>query len=516
MSASQARSIVVRGWMPNPDTIITDHSVIRLSVLRSIRREESQRSELLHWLKVHHDSAFSLGTRLRRCELCRKIHEAGGSHLWPMESILRDHDRTILGHHGELKRRMYRIEGGAGSTYWIDPDGNDTTGDGSEGTPWATFGKAKTVMIAGDTLMVNPGSYTSNDNWSLSAKAGTAGSQYYVQASDPGDRPIVIPGSGNRVLYLDHASSYWNFTDIIFDGTNVGFDTCKIDRTGDGSTNLTWTRCVFRNSATAQGILVVSDCNNQTWVDCDFHGNGNSDLDHGMYLQTSGNVVLGGTAYNNAGYGYQIYPGATTTTVDKVISHENGTTSGGGLIFQGNTNICRNSIFWGNQGSAGFGVQLYGGGSGTENALYNATLVDNAAAALVAHERSLVKNVVMRTQTSYGEAEVVTASSPFINGVDVTSDPYAGFGSDVHVQADGDPGFVAIGSNDYHPDTGSPLIDTGVDTSGVGVTVDLDGNSRPQGAAFDIGAYEFVVVATQESFDALSAGFIAIGGGGRR
>ncbi len=52
----------------------------------------------------------------------------------------------------------------------------------------------------------------------------------------------------------------------------------------------------------------------------------------------------------------------------------------------------------------------------------------------------------------------------------------------------GDPRFVDPAHADYHLAFGSAAIDHGADT---GVYTDLDGNPRPIGAGFDIGAYEF-------------------------
>jgi hypothetical protein len=53
----------------------------------------------------------------------------------------------------------------------------------------------------------------------------------------------------------------------------------------------------------------------------------------------------------------------------------------------------------------------------------------------------------------------------------------------------GDPLLTAPTTFDFHLKMGSPAIDMGIATS---ASTDYDGNARPQGAAFDIGAYEFV------------------------
>ncbi|MCD6332212.1 MAG: right-handed parallel beta-helix repeat-containing protein [Bacteroidales bacterium] len=51
-------------------------------------------------------------------------------------------------------------------------------------------------------------------------------------------------------------------------------------------------------------------------------------------------------------------------------------------------------------------------------------------------------------------------------------------------------GFVNPGADDYRPDSGSPLIDAGIDLSAYGIVTDHDGFQRPNGSGYDVGAYE--------------------------
>ncbi|HEV8083368.1 MAG TPA: choice-of-anchor Q domain-containing protein, partial [Chitinophagaceae bacterium] len=52
-------------------------------------------------------------------------------------------------------------------------------------------------------------------------------------------------------------------------------------------------------------------------------------------------------------------------------------------------------------------------------------------------------------------------------------------------------GFFNSNLNDYHILSTSPAIDKGLNASSYGITTDYDGISRPQGAAFDAGAFEY-------------------------
>ncbi|MBO7523037.1 MAG: DUF1565 domain-containing protein, partial [Bacteroidales bacterium] len=46
--------------------------------------------------------------------------------------------------------------------YYIDPNGNDSTGDGSSTAPWKTLYKACSSATSGSTIHVNPGTYYEN------------------------------------------------------------------------------------------------------------------------------------------------------------------------------------------------------------------------------------------------------------------------------------------------------------------------------------------------------------------
>jgi hypothetical protein len=80
----------------------------------------------------------------------------------------------------------------------------------------------------------------------------------------------------------------------------------------------------------------------------------------------------------------------------------------------------------------------------------------------------------------------------------------APFSSEAHGQ-EGDPLFMALpsggvtGSGDYRLQATSPCKNVGVDLSTV-LTTDYAGVTRPQGAAWDIGAYEYRLVPNMSNF----------------
>lgn len=55
-----------------------------------------------------------------------------------------------------------------------------------------------------------------------------------------------------------------------------------------------------------------------------------------------------------------------------------------------------------------------------------------------------------------------------------------------------EPLFINLGTGDFHPGTGSPLINAGANLISLGVVLDFDRNPRPATGAFDIGAFQYL------------------------
>ncbi|SNB46129.1 right-handed parallel beta-helix repeat-containing protein [Geobacter sp. DSM 9736] len=63
-----------------------------------------------------------------------------------------------------------------GATFYLAPNGNDTTGDGSQNRPWRSLSYAcSRVTTPGDTIYIGPGNYTDNGRCNLAVGVSIAG-----------------------------------------------------------------------------------------------------------------------------------------------------------------------------------------------------------------------------------------------------------------------------------------------------------------------------------------------------
>lgn len=263
----------------------------------------------------------------------------------------------------------------------------------------------------------------------------------------------------------------------------------------------------------------------------------------GLYLQASaatlnGNVLQGNiasTAGSGSGGGLSLIWEATVTLNDNVVQGNIASTvsfgSGGGLdlsggpvILNGNTIVSNTATLsptttgeggglsiWGvdsftmtnnlvadnHANDEGGGLRISGGSSDpTSGRLLHNTIADNRGSGqgvyVWRYTTLIFTNTIVAGHSSAGvfaytgSTVTLEATLWYSNGVDV------GGGSTVvsSTNVTGDPAFVDPSAWDYHLAPSSAAIDRGV---AAGVDYDIDGDSRPLDAGYDIGADEAVL-----------------------
>ena len=303
--------------------------------------------------------------------------------------------------------------------------------------------------VGGGIFLFDNTSATLNRNFILSNSAGSGGG---LGSSDLG-RSIVALLNENVI-----ASNYALFSG----GVGLGPGTVTLNRNTICSNTAFYGPAGF-GTGSATVTLTGNHINSNIVITGD---GGGVVIGVNATAILTGNVIVSNVAAQRGG-GIEIY-GSDTTLINNIIA-DNRAASGSG-VFVGlasprfiHTTIARNT------GGTGFVV----GFSPGSNALLTDTI-------LVGHS---VGVSVSAGNTATLEA-TLWGSGAWANQVD-----WAGEGSIVTgtVNAWGDPGFVNPAAGDYHILPGSAAIDAGIDA---GVDFDIDGNRRPLGAGFDIGADE--------------------------
>jgi hypothetical protein len=356
------------------------------------------------------------------------------------------------------------------TTYYVATTGNNAN-PGTSGAPFQTLAHLLTVMAAGDLGLVAPGTYAE----SLSSfPAGTNWSAAItVRAQDAANRPVIQPpvsgASEYRCLYFQSSSNaYIEFDGFVLDGVNTNPDAVKIT---NGANHIRLRNCEITN-AQRQGVLTSGGSGFNEFLNCHAHHNGtDTGLDHGFYISTDHNLIDGCEFDHNAGYGLQVYDSGGTAahdnTVRNCISHDQAVKHGM-VISSGSNNVAYNNVCYGNA-SGGIHVNYCAVSTG----IYNNTLTGNSGPGLEIGSGST--GAVARNNILVGNSSALSNS-----GTSTTSD---------HNLLSGSASFVDATAHDYRLQSGSAAIDAGATIALV--TTDLLGVTRPQGTAYDLGAYEY-------------------------
>jgi hypothetical protein len=295
-----------------------------------------------------------------------------------------------------------------------------------------------------DGVVLNSTSVSSN-----TAAAGSGGGVYVAESTD-------VTLHGNTIAGNECPGICWG------GGVHLG-----------GSTSVTLTNNLIQDNAGDYGGGLLLDR-------CD--------------ATVSGNRIIANTAYQ--GGGVMVY--FSDPVLGGNIITGNAATSGGGLYLEGNSPMLVNNVVAGNHATAeGSGVYVErssphllhttiarntgGDGSGVHvtglewDKEYKASHVIMTNTIIASHPVGLMVT----------EANTATLNATLWYG---NGENWESVGALAHAKDySDDPAFAADG---YHLTLGSAALDRGVEGE---VTGDIDGDARPQGAGYDIGADELLV-----------------------
>jgi len=437
----------------------------------------------------------------------------------------------------------------SGHIYFVSPSGSDSN-NGSFATPWASTPHARQTMAAGDTVYLRAGTYSVVDNdgaaiFCNNSCTGTA-TAYQNFLGYPGETALITGVSHAVFLWGPGTSSFTTFGELTVRSTDFGI-TCE---DGPGGPCNNW-RVVGNDvralKAQAIGIdfetsvnnLVIygneSSLNCQGDPNCSFDARAYSVYIGGYGTQTNVDIGWNSLHDNPFGKGIQVYGHSSVDTIQGLRIHDNsiynnamvginlGGCDGGCVEFVRDAQVY-NNLFWNNESTASTGHKQFGDLEiySTEAAIgtvqvYNNTFYKTApsgngfqAGAPITfantgpHAVTLANNIFYAADGAPCYAYFDDSTAPFAKNVNFSNNLYFNAGPGptgcrygtgaIAVNADAhgvnaDPKLLNPSINDFHLTTGSPAIDAGVTTA---VTIDYDGNSRPQGPAYDIGAYEFL------------------------
>jgi parallel beta-helix repeat protein len=382
-----------------------------------------------------------------------------------------------------------------GATYYVSKSGNDsnscaTATSSTDSNAKFTIAGGIACMAGGDTLIIGDGTYP--ERIYNTVPSGRDGVPTTIQARNA-NKVTLNPTAPDYVVWV-RSKSYITFDGLDVDGTNAGSYLFFSDAT---STYITFQNGTARNGANVYGSGIVLGRAGDTPAGFAMHahvlnmnsynngvnGPAQDPGSHGIYINSASNVVEGNRVYNNVQYGIQIYSsngGSDNNIVRNNLIYGNKN----GAIIKGNANQWYNNVMYGNIQN---GLMLYG--SPTNTSVFNNTIYNNGyyCISIDGGSDATIQNNICN-QNSYGailDAGTRTICS-YNLGVSGGEGPSNKCSSVVSTT---NPKFTNAASSDFSLQPTSPAVDTGMTIGSV--TNSFGGVPRPQGAAYDIGAYEY-------------------------
>jgi hypothetical protein len=312
-------------------------------------------------------------------------------------------------------------------TYYVDGD----VANSGNGTSWAkafkTIQEAVDASARYDVIWVKMGTYT------LSAEITVDKGVYIYGGFDGSETRLEQRDWKTNVTTVDGNDTVRGF----YIQENVGID---------GFT-------ITNGKANQGGGIYVNNVFTVSIANCVFYSNSATDDGGGIYNNQAHLTIENSSFFNN-------------------IAADNG----GGIYSYGNSPSITNTLFYDNGASGGGGIHNYY----SSPTIMNCTLARNGGGIYNNGSDPNITNSIVWGNSSYQIKGSATVTYSDIEG---------GYEGEGNIEAD--PLFEKDqppGKPDFHLKAGSPAIDAG--TADGAPDTDLDGNPRPSGKGYDMGAYE--------------------------
>lgn len=326
-------------------------------------------------------------------------------------------------------------------------------------------------VFSSDDLTVTALIYIENKR--LTIRGGYAAGQWDV--SDPDAHPTILDAQGQgRVLVIDNESEGG---EVVIDGVHiVGGDAGASAGGFGGGGYFDKARVILRRSVVSGNVAN--------------HGGGV--FVHRSTADVIGCQIVSNTAIEYGG-GLVFFISDDTTVVSSTIAGNKAQTGGGVYLHRSSTTMINNFYVdnRGNNEAGGLFVTGTDTGGVKRPRLLHTTIARNAGGGVKIESNNEVEmiNTIIASHTVGLDVVgmgVASLEATLWNGND---EDWQGDGN-ISRQDDyhGDPAFVDAAAGDYHIGPGSAARDRGVE---VGVFVDFEGDGRPRGGGYDIGADEF-------------------------
>lgn len=369
-------------------------------------------------------------------------------------------------------------------------------GAGTESVPFCTIGAAATVAAAGQTVLVQAGTYSEQVEV---ANSGSPGAPVVFSAA-PGAN-VVVSGGQSGFLVSDlswvtirgfHVTDTTDHAIYLSDSSNITIEDNEISSAGEPIKDFT-----------ARGVY-VSDTPNSTIVENIVHHNSDSGIylvgsstgvqirnnvsyanarvhtraAPGIDLRTGSNTVMGNITYSNEDSGIQIYSGARNNLIVNNLSYSNGD-HGIDVLRASGQRIVGNTIY----DNVTAGINLEGGSStgSTGGTLANNISVDNGLNSPRTRGNIRVDaNSISGTTINFDIVFLNSAGTQIVwgnNSYSSLSVFRAATGQEARgIQAD--PQWQDVVARNFRLRPTSPAIDSANSSVSGQAATDLDGNNR--------------------------------------